>query len=82
MACTKLIKKVFFKCSPFRPIISAIKTSSYNLAKFLVTLIESITNNDFKFKSSFEFSKELSEQNSEYFRAGLDVESLFTNIYH
>ena len=31
-------------------------------------------------KNSFEFSKEIYEQNSEYFMASLDVESLFTNI--
>ena len=31
-------------------------------------------------KNNFVFSKELCEQNSEYFMASLDVESLFTNI--
>ena len=32
-------KKVLDKCPPFRPILSAIKTPSYNLATFLVLLI-------------------------------------------
>ena len=67
-------------CPPLRPILSAIKTPSYNLAKFLVPLIEPITKNNFTVKNSFEFSKEICKQNPEYFMASLDVESLFTNI--
>ena len=46
----KTHKKVLDKCSPFRPILSAIKTLSYNLAKFLVPLIEPITKNNFSLK--------------------------------
>ena len=69
------------KCPPFRLILSAIKTPYYNLAKFLVPLIEPITKNNFTVKNSFEFSKEICEQNSEYFMASLDTESL-TPIYH
>ena len=76
----KTHKKVLDKCPPLRPILSAIKTPSYNLAKFLVPLIEPITKNNFTVKNSFEFSKEICEQNPEYFMASLDVESLFTNI--
>ena len=69
--------KVLFKCPPFKPTLSAIKTPSYNLEKYLVSLIEPITKNNF---TSFEFSKETCEQNSEYFMTSLDVECLFTNI--
>ena len=76
----KTHKKFLDKCPPFRPILSAIKTPSYNLAKFLVLLIEPITKNNFTVKNSFEFSKEMCEQNSEYFIASLDIESFFTNI--
>ena len=76
----KTHKKVLDKCPPFRLILSAIKTPSYNLAKFLVPLIEPITKNNFTVKNSFEFSKEMCEQNSEYFIASLDIESFFTNI--
>ena len=50
------------------------------IAKFLVPLIESIKSNKFTVKNIFEFSKEICEQNSEYFMARVDVESLFTNI--
>ena len=73
----KTHKKVLDKCPP---ILSAIKSPSYNLAKFLVPLIEPITKNNFTVKNSFEFSKEICKQNPEYFMASLDVESLFTNI--
>ena len=76
----KTHKKVLNKCSPFRPILLAIKTLSYNLAKFLVPLIEPITKNNFTLKNSFEFSKEICEQNSEYFVVSLDAEFLFTNM--
>ena len=74
----KTHEKVLDNC-PLRPILSAIKTP-YNLAKFLVPLIEPITKNNFTVKNSFEFSKEICEQNPAYFMASLDVESLFTNI--
>ena len=53
---------------------------SYNLAKFLIPLIEPITKNSFTVKNSFEFSKEICKQNPEYFMASLDSESLFINI--
>ena len=76
----KTHKKVFDKCPSFRPTLSAIKTPSYNLAKLLVPFIEPITKNNFTVKNSFEFSKEICEQNSEYFMASRDVESLFIDI--
>ena len=76
----KTHEKVLNKYPPFRPILSAIKTPSYNLAKFLFPLLEPITKNNFTVKNSFELSKEIYEQDSEYFMASLDVESLFTNI--
>ena len=79
MAFSKLIN-FLDKCPPLTPILLAIKTPSYNLAKYLLPLIEPITKNNFTFKNSFEFSKEICEQNREYFMASLDFESLFTNI--
>ena len=41
----KVRKRLVDSCPPFRPIMLAIKTSTYNLAKFLVTLLELITTN-------------------------------------
>ena len=65
---------------PFRPTLSAIKTPSYNIAKYLVPILEPITINKFTIKNSFEFAKEVIEQDSGLYMASLDVESLFTNI--
>ena len=45
-------KKVLDKCPPSRPILSAIKTHHYSLAKFLVPLIEPITKKKNKKKNS------------------------------
>ena len=76
----KTHKKTDGKCPPFRPILSALCTPSYKLAKALVSILDPITKNDFTIKNSFEFSKEILEANPKYFMASLDVESLFTNI--
>ena len=68
-------------CPPFRPIMSAIKTPTYDLAKFLVPLLELIiTNICILQKNSFEFAKEINDQDLGLFMASLDVSSLFTNI--
>ena len=58
----KTHEKVLDKCPLFRPILTAIKTSSYNLVKFLFLLIEPITKNNITVTNSFEFSKEICEQ--------------------
>ena len=58
----------------------AIKTPTYNLAKYLVPLQEPITINMYIVKKSFEFAKEIAEQDPELFMASLVVEPLFSNI--
>ena len=65
---------------PFRPILSAIGTATYSLAKYLVDLLSPIMLSEFCLKDSFSFSKEIRSQDSSLFMASLDVESLFTNI--
>ena len=60
--------------------MSAIKTPTYKLAKFLVPLLEPLTTNMYTIRNSFEFSKEIADQDPGLFMASLDVESLFTNI--
>ena len=60
--------------------MAAIKTSTYNLAKFLVPLLEPITTNMYTVKNSFGFSKEIADQDPGLFMASLNVESLFTNL--
>ena len=64
-----------------RPILSAIGTPTYQLAKFLVPLLDRITKNDYSIKDSFTFAKEISGlANDGFYMASFDVESLFTNI--
>ena len=60
--------------------MSAIKTPSYNIAKHLVPILETITTNKFTIKNSCQFAKEVIKQDSELLMASLDVESLFANI--
>ena len=67
-------------CLPFRPILSAIGTPTYKLAKYLVPRLASITANEFSVKDSFCFADEIVNQNSNFIVDNLDVDSLFTNI--
>ena len=65
---------------PFRPILSAIGTPTYNVAKFLVPLLSELTINDYSVKDSFSFVDEILSQNPKLHMASLDIDSLFTNI--
>ena len=76
----KIHKSLINNCPPFGPILSAIKPPSYSIANHLVPILEPITTNKFTIKNSFEFAKEVIEQDSGLYMASLDVESLFTNI--
>ena len=64
----------------FRPILSAIGTPTYKLAKFLVPVLSDITQNDFTVKDSFTFVDAILTQNSDLYMASLDVDALFINI--
>ena len=64
----------------FRPILSAVNTPTYKLAKFLVTILKSLTSNEYAVKDPLAFAEEIVEQDSEFFMGSLDVDSLFTNI--
>ena len=75
----KVHKAITDICPPFRPILSAIGTPSYKLAKFLVPKLSSITFNEFTVKDSFAFAEEIVHQDSKLFMGSLDVDSLFTN---
>ena len=65
---------------PFRPILSAINTPSYKIAKFLVPLLADLTKNKYVSKDSFEFAKNVRNQNPDLFMASFDIDSLFTNV--
>lgn len=66
---------------PLRPILSAIGTVNYKLAKYLVPILSPITFNKYTVKDSFSFAKEIC--NTKIYNctmASFDVKSLFTNI--
>ena len=68
--------------NPIRPIISTIGTFTYNLAKFLVPLIDPLTKNEYTIDNSVNFVnglKNLSIPPSAVM-ASFDIESLFTNV--
>ena len=67
-------------CPSFRPILSAIATPTYDLPKFLVPILKPLSENEYTVHDSFSFASEVSKFDSENFMAGLNVESLFTNI--
>lgn len=76
----KVHKNAVDGCPPFRPILSAINTPTYNLSKFLIPILEPLTKNRYVIKDSFSFVDDIKKQDSELFMASFDVEALFTNI--
>ena len=73
-------KKVIDGFPTFQPIPSAIGTPTYKIAKFLVPILKHLTSKEYSVKDSFDFAKEILQQNSDCFMASLDITSLFTNI--
>ena len=65
---------------PFRPILSAIDTPTYKLAKFLLKFVTPSTANDYTVIDSFHFAEKICQQESNLHMASLDIDSLFTNI--
>ena len=76
----KVHKAIVDVCPPFRPILPATGTPTFEIAKFLVPILSCLTINDFTVKDSFSFAKEIVEQDSNFYMGSLDVDSLFTNI--
>ena len=72
----KVYKDIIDNCPLLRPILSAINTPTYKLAKFLVPILKSLTSNEFTVKDSFGFAEEIVEHDSEFFMKSLDVDSL------
>ena len=76
----KVQKDIIDHCSPFRPILSTINTPTYQLAKFLVPTLKSLSSNESTVKNLFAFAEGILEQDSACFMGSLDVDFLFTNI--
>ena len=75
------LPKVHKENCPTRPIISAIGTYNYKLAKFLVPLLKPFANNQCTVTDSLSFAKEISSfPNNSFVMASFDVSSLFTCI--
>ena len=51
----KAHKQLINNCPPFRPILSAIGTPTYNIFMFLVPILKPLTTNDNTLKDTFEF---------------------------
>ena len=65
---------------PFRPILSAIGTPTYDLAKFLLSFLTPLTQNEYTVTDPFHFAEEICKQDPNLNIVSLDVDSLFTNI--
>ena len=75
-----MYKQIINNCPPFRPLLSAIVTPTYNIARFLVPILKLLTTNNYTPKDTFEFSRDILNQNPNLLMASLDDDSLFTNI--
>ena len=53
----KVHKDIIENCPPFRPILSAINTPTCKLGEFLVSILKSLTSNQYKVKDSFAFAE-------------------------
>ena len=76
----KVHKASLENCPVFRPVLFALNTPTYKLAKFLVSILKHLTNNKFTIKDSSRFSVEITHQQPDFFMGSLDVDSLFTKI--
>ena len=63
-----------------RSVLSAIGKPTYNIAKFLVPILKLLTTIDYTVKDTFEFSRDILNQNPNLFMSSLDINSLFTDI--
>ena len=57
----KVHKQEVDGCLPFRQILSVLQTPTYNLAKFLVPILDPLTKNEYTVKDSFHFAEDICE---------------------
>ena len=69
----KIHKLVVNNLPKFWPILSVINTPGYNLAKFLIPILEPLNHNEFTVKDSFNSAKEMTTYDSSLYMASLDV---------
>ena len=76
----KIHKRLINNFAKLDPILSAINTATYSWVQFSVPLLKCFTLNEYTLKDSFEFPKDINNQNSNSFMASLHVDSHFTNV--
>ena len=76
------LPKIHKENCPARPILSAIGTYNYKLAKFIVPILQPLTFGQYTVKDSFSFVSEITafQKDGNLVMASFDVSSLFTNI--
>ena len=76
------LPKVHKDNCPARPILSAIGTYNYKIAKFCVPILQPYTVNEYTVKDTFSFVSEITsfQKEENLVMASFDVSSLFTNI--
>ena len=65
---------------PLGSILSPLQTRTYNLAKFLVPVLDPLTKNEYTVKDTFHFAEKICEQDPSLSICSLDVDSLSTSI--
>ena len=76
----KVHKQQLYECPPFLPISLSLQIPAYNLSKFLVPTLNTLTKKLCRIKDSFQFAQKIREQDSTFSMGSLDVDSLFANI--
>ena len=77
--------KAYANLPSFRPIIDTTSTPYYNIGKFLSSLLQPLTHNDYNLKDSFDAVRRIRSVPPESFDGddqfvSFDVQSLFTNV--
>ena len=79
-ALAKIHKALEDGIPSFHPILSAVGTPTYKLAKLFDQLLKTLTNNEYTMKDPFSFAEEVLEYSASQFMASFDTKSLFTSI--
>jgi len=76
------LPKIHKEGAPIRPIISAVKTYNYGLAKYLVKILSPFLDNTYILTDSFDFINKIPDldTSTDASMVSFDVESLFTNV--
>ena len=80
MPLNNLTFAIVGNCPPIWPILSALNTHTYKLAKLLLPILKLLTTNEFTVKDSFHFAEKIVDQQYGLFMGSLDVDSPITNI--